>query len=90
MSRPTFLQLPSRSSKPRSTGLTHVLDKGMPLGELEGFLDSTGDLIDVWKFGWGTAYIDPMVEKNSTIMSQAILGKLRTSTSSEAITSKMQ
>jgi phosphosulfolactate synthase len=63
MSRPTFLDLPSRSSKPRTTGLTHVLDKGMPLGELEGFLDSTGELVDVWKFGWGTAYIDPMVEK---------------------------
>ena len=63
MSRPTFLDLPPRSIKPRRTGLTHVLDKGMSFGELEGLLDLAADIIDVWKFGWGTAYIDPMVEK---------------------------
>jgi phosphosulfolactate synthase len=63
MSRPSFLHLPQRSAKPREAGLTHVLDKGMPFGELEGFLDSAGSIADVWKFGWGTAYIDPTAEK---------------------------
>lgn len=73
MSRPAFLDLPARSAKPRRTGLTHVLDKGMSFGELEGFLDSAGDFVDVWKFGWGTAYIDPMVEKKvSAVTGHAI------------------
>lgn len=63
MSAPSFLRLPPRSRKPRTAGITHVLDKGVSFGELEGFLDSAAEIIDVWKFGWGTAYIDPMVEK---------------------------
>jgi phosphosulfolactate synthase len=60
---PRFLALPTRTPKPRAAGLTHVLDKGMPPGELEAWVDSAGDFVDFWKFGWGTAYIDPTVEK---------------------------
>jgi phosphosulfolactate synthase len=63
MSRPSFLSLPSRTPKPRVAGLTHVLDKGMPLGELEGFIESAGDFVDIWKFGWGTGYLDAAVGK---------------------------
>ena len=69
MSRPFFLALPSRSAKPRTAGLTHVLDKGMPLGELEGFIESAGDFVDLWKFGWGTGYIDPQIEKKVAALS---------------------
>jgi phosphosulfolactate synthase len=35
-----------------------VLDKGVPIPELEGFLESTGHLVDVVKIGWGVGYID--------------------------------
>jgi phosphosulfolactate synthase len=35
----------------------------MPLGELEGFIDLAGDFIDIWKFGWGTGYLDLKVGK---------------------------
>lgn len=69
MSRPFFLALPSRSSKPRSEGLTHVLDKSMPIGELEDFVVSAGDFVDFWKFGWGTGYIDPLIEKKVAALS---------------------
>jgi phosphosulfolactate synthase len=69
MSRPCFLALPSRSEKPRAAGLTHVLDKGMPLGELEEFIESAGDFVDFWKFGWGTGYLDPLIEKKVTALS---------------------
>lgn len=55
---PNFLDLPTRSRKPRSTGLTHVLDKGMPAPDTEALLDAAGDFVDIWKFGWGTAYLD--------------------------------
>lgn len=59
--RPAFLSLPSRSSKPRLAGLTHVLDKGTPPAEMEYVVTRAGDYIDVWKLGWGTAYLDPDV-----------------------------
>jgi len=62
MGAPDFLNLPQRQHKPRTSGLTHVLDKGLPNAELEALLASAGDHIDIWKFGWGTAYLDPELE----------------------------
>lgn len=56
---PGFLRVPARTVKPRTSGLLHVLDDGMPLADVRRYLDSAGPLIDIWKFGWGTAYIDP-------------------------------
>jgi phosphosulfolactate synthase len=55
---PTFLQLPDRSVKPRRQGLTSVIDGGMPLAEVEAIVASTGHLIDIWKLGWGSSYVD--------------------------------
>jgi len=40
-------------------GLTHLLDKGMPAASAADALNSCGAYVDVWKFGWGTAYVDP-------------------------------
>jgi phosphosulfolactate synthase len=58
VSAPTFLILPERSAKPRTVGLTHVLDKGASLESTESALTAAASSIDVWKFGWGTAYLD--------------------------------
>jgi len=55
---PSFLATPDRPAKPRHVGVTHVLDKGLPLGEAEAILASAATYIDIWKFGWGTAYLD--------------------------------
>jgi phosphosulfolactate synthase len=52
-----FLELPARSSKPRRSGLTHVLDKGLPLEVLRSWLELTAPHVDVVKLGWGTAYV---------------------------------
>ena len=51
--RPDFLRLPDRTVKPRSTGVTHVLDKGAPVAVIEGLLASAADVVDVVKVGWG-------------------------------------
>jgi phosphosulfolactate synthase len=59
MGGPGFLALPPRSPKPRVTGLTHVLDKGLPVTELAGYLEASATHIDLWKLGWGTAYLEP-------------------------------
>ena len=56
---PGFLDLFARSAKPRAVGLTHVLDKGASLDELETLARRAGAGIDVWKLGWGTAYLEP-------------------------------
>ena len=32
-----FLGVPARPGKPRDTGLTHVIDKGLNLREIEGW-----------------------------------------------------
>jgi phosphosulfolactate synthase len=51
----SFLDLPARSSKPRQSGLTHVLDKGLSIAQVDGLVEVAGDAVDVVKLGWGTA-----------------------------------
>ncbi|HEX5087764.1 MAG TPA: phosphosulfolactate synthase [Nocardioides sp.] len=58
MSSPAFLALPERSPKPRTVGLTHVLDKGLTLEAARSALAAGAPHVDIWKFGWGTAYLD--------------------------------
>jgi phosphosulfolactate synthase len=58
-----FLDLPPRPPKPRDRGLTHVIDKGLNLREIEGLFDTAGDYVDVVKLGWGTSYVTRNLEK---------------------------
>jgi phosphosulfolactate synthase len=55
----SFLDLPDRPAKPRDTGLTHVIDKGLSLRQVEDLFAVAGDYIDIVKLGWGTAYVTP-------------------------------
>ncbi len=50
-----FLELPGRSAKPREVGITHVLDKGLSLAEIDGLVEVAGHYVDLVKLGWGTA-----------------------------------
>jgi phosphosulfolactate synthase len=58
-----WLDLPARSPKPRTRGLTHVIDKGLNLREIEGLFDTAGAYVDVVKLGWGTSYVTNNLEK---------------------------
>jgi phosphosulfolactate synthase len=58
-----FLDVPARSPKPRTLGLTHVIDKGMSLVEIEGLFDTAGEYVDIVKLGWGTSYVTRNLEK---------------------------
>ena len=49
-------------AKPRRAGITHVLDTGIPLRAAADLLEMCGTFVDVWKFGWGLAYLDPNLE----------------------------
>jgi phosphosulfolactate synthase len=54
---PGFLSLPVRTGKPRTTGLTHVIDKGLSPVELRSLIETAGSYIDFLKLGWGTGYV---------------------------------
>jgi phosphosulfolactate synthase len=58
-----FLTLPERTSKPRESGLTHVLDKGYSLDQVRQFLEVSTDYVDIVKLGWGTAVVTPNVRE---------------------------
>ena len=59
----SFLDVPIRDGKPRSRGLTHVMDKGLNLREIEGLFDTAGEYVDIVKLGWGTSYVTNNLEK---------------------------
>jgi phosphosulfolactate synthase len=52
-----FLEIPQRSAKPRERGLTHVIDRGLSVAEVDGLLEVAGASVDVVKLGWGTALV---------------------------------
>jgi phosphosulfolactate synthase len=58
-----FLGVPARPGKPRDVGLTHVIDKGLNLRDIEGLFDTAGQFVDIVKFGWGTSYVTNNLEK---------------------------
>jgi phosphosulfolactate synthase len=68
--RPAFLDLPRRSAKPRATGLTHVIDMGYPATMVRGSLETAAASIDLWKFGFGTSYIDPGVSEKVALLAR--------------------
>jgi phosphosulfolactate synthase len=51
------LELPQRATKPRDRGLTHVLDRGLALTEVDGLIEVAGASVDLVKLGWGTALV---------------------------------
>ncbi|MGH9035105.1 MAG: phosphosulfolactate synthase [Acidimicrobiia bacterium] len=57
-----FLALPERPGKPRSRGVTHVIDTGLLPSTLESLLEGAGAHIDFVKFGWGTAYVSHQIK----------------------------
>jgi phosphosulfolactate synthase len=49
--------IPDRSAKPRESGITMMMDKGLSVKEAEEFVKSSGDFTDFVKLGFGTALI---------------------------------
>ncbi len=49
--------LPQRTVKPRTEGVTMVMDKGISLRQAEDFLSMSGDYVDFVKLGFGTSII---------------------------------
>jgi phosphosulfolactate synthase len=58
----TALTLPARQAKPRSRGRTMMIDGGIPTTHFIDLVESHGDLVDVVKFGWGTALVTAQLD----------------------------
>ena len=57
-------QIPDRFTRPRISGITMVMDKGMSVSEAENFLSVAYPHVDVLKLGFGTSYVTPnLIEK---------------------------
>jgi len=54
--------------EPRRSGLTHVIDKGLGPRAWEDVLETSGQYIDIVKFGWGTAEVTPNLEKKIDVL----------------------
>jgi phosphosulfolactate synthase len=55
--------LPEREEKPRRSGITAIMDMGIPVGELRYILEAYGTFCDLAKLGVGSAYIEPLLKK---------------------------
>jgi len=67
---PTFLKLPARAAKPRTRGLTHVLDSGLTPEGTRALLGQAGHLVDIVKVGWGIGYVDPELSTRVAICAE--------------------
>jgi phosphosulfolactate synthase len=63
--------MPERSAKPRESGLTMVMDKGLSVRQAEDMMEVSGDLIDIVKLGFGSSYVTPKLDKKLEIFRAA-------------------
>jgi len=63
--------LPERPLKPRDSGLTMVMDKGLSVREAEDFMSVGSEYTDHVKLGFGTSLITPGFEKKIAIYKKA-------------------
>ncbi|HHP7240409.1 MAG TPA: phosphosulfolactate synthase [Cyclobacteriaceae bacterium] len=63
--------LPDRTVKPRDHGLTMVMDKGLSLREIEDLLETSGNYIDIVKFGWSTSFVTPKLKEKIQLYKDA-------------------
>jgi len=63
--------IPKRDAKPRESGITMVMDKGLSLREAEDLVSSSSELIDFIKFGFGTSYITINLKEKLKIYADA-------------------
>jgi phosphosulfolactate synthase len=56
-------QLPERTQRPRTHGLTMVMDKGLSVEEAKNFLSIAYPYIDILKLGFGTSFVTPNLKE---------------------------
>jgi phosphosulfolactate synthase len=66
-----FPNLPDRTVKPRSNGLTMVMDKGLSIREAEDLISVGSEYIDYVKLGFGTSLFTPGVKDKIALFKSA-------------------
>ena len=56
-------KVPERTTKPRQTGFTMVMDKGSSLREAADLIETSGEYVDIVKLGWATSYVYPKLKE---------------------------
>jgi len=69
--KPILPFLPDRPVKPRKSGLTMVMDKGMSVREAEDLVSVGSEYTDFVKLGFGTSVITPNLEKKILVYKNA-------------------
>jgi len=62
-----LIPLPARASKPRVTGVTHVVDPGLSRNDALGLMELAAPHIDVVRLGWGSALITGALEAKLSV-----------------------
>ena len=63
--------IPQRPEKPREKGITMVMDKGLSFRQTEDFIESSGDLADLVKLGFGTSIVTNELSKKIKLYQSA-------------------
>lgn len=63
--------IPKRPLKPRNSGITMVMDKGLGLRNTEDFIEVCGHLVDFVKLGFGTSVVTNNLEKKINLYKSA-------------------
>ncbi|MBT2659549.1 phosphosulfolactate synthase [Bacillus sp. ISL-45] len=64
------LKLPARQEKPRTRGLTILIDNGLPCNYFKDTIKGAGHYIDFVKFGWGTSIVSLNLEEKMTCLKE--------------------
>jgi len=64
-------RLPERSIKPRDSGITMAMDKGLSLREAEDFMSVCSNHVDIVKLGWATSFVTPKLKEKIEIYHSA-------------------
>ncbi len=60
-------QIPDRKTKPRASGITMVMDKGLSVEEAKNFMSIAYPHVDIVKLGFGTSFVTPDLEKKLAV-----------------------
>jgi phosphosulfolactate synthase len=67
----SLTDIPKRTAKPRQSGLTMVMDKGLCIREAENLVEGSAPYIDLIKLGFGSSLITPNLEKKIDVYRSA-------------------
>jgi phosphosulfolactate synthase len=70
----TTLTLPAHAPKPRTSGLTMVIDTGVPLGLFTDLVELGAEYMDFVKFGWGTSVVTNCLREKISVLNSNGIG----------------